>query len=110
MWSRQVGWLGSQMQKGMHEAHQPPPDVFTPGDARREMRLALDPWEGCRLEAIAHLPEALRTAMILFNLEGFSTEEIARLAGVRPPAIDSLLVRGRELVRDDLLECLRKLT
>jgi len=76
----------------------------------REMRLALDPWEGCRLEAIAHLPEALRTAMILFNLEGFSTEEIARLAGVRPPAIDSLLVRGRELVRDDLLECLRKLT
>ena len=74
------------------------------GYAGREIRLNDDPWDGQCPEAIAHLPAAYRSAMILSNLEGFSTEEIARLAGVRPHAIHSLLLRGRELVLEELLE------
>jgi hypothetical protein len=52
--------------------------------------------------AIMRLPAAFRSAMILSYLEGFSTREIADLAGVKPKAIDSLLKRGRELLKDEV--------
>ena len=120
MWSRHTGMLGVRSRKGTHGAEQPPSEMLDAGDAwrsptdrgtpARETRLNEDPWEGYCLEAIARLPAVYRSAMILSNLEGFSTDEIARLAGVGPPAIDSLLVRGREIVREELLDCLRKLT
>ena len=40
--------------------------------------------------------------MILSYLEGFSNREIADLAGVQPQAIESLLNRGRGLLREEL--------
>jgi len=54
-----------------------------------------------RLGAMAHLPAVFRSAMTLSYLERFSTTEIAHLAGVQPHAIESLLVRGRELMREE---------
>lgn len=53
-----------------------------------------------RRRSIPHLPAVFRTAMILSYLEGFSAEEIGRLAGVQPRAIESLLLRGRELMQE----------
>lgn len=53
-------------------------------------------------DAIAGLPEAFRSAMILSYLEGFSNSEIAGLAGVPPHDIDTLLERGREIIREEL--------
>jgi len=53
-------------------------------------------------DAIAGLPEVFRSAMILSFLEGFSNTEIAGLAGVPPHAIDTLLERGREIIREEL--------
>ena len=52
--------------------------------------------------AIASLPAVFRSAMILSYLEGFSYREIANLAGVQPHAIESLLNRGREFLREEL--------
>lgn len=54
------------------------------------------------LNAMASLPAVCRSAMILSYLEGFSTREIADLAGVRPQAIESLLGRGRGFIREEL--------
>jgi len=53
-------------------------------------------------EAFAALPAVYRSAMILSYLEGFSNDEIADLAGVQPYTIDSLLNRGRGLLRKEL--------
>jgi RNA polymerase sigma factor (sigma-70 family) len=51
--------------------------------------------------AIASLPTVFRSAMILSYLEGFSNKQIANLAGVQPHAIESLLNRGRALLREE---------
>ncbi len=53
-------------------------------------------------EAFAGLPPTFRSVMILSYLEGFSNVEIADLAGVQPLAVDSLLNRGREFLREEL--------
>ena len=53
-------------------------------------------------KAIAGLPSVYRSAMILSYLEGFTNDEIADLAKVRPQAVESLLNRGRELLREEL--------
>lgn len=56
---------------------------------------------------MASLPAVFRSAMILSYLEGFSNAEIAHLAGVEPHAIESLLVRGRELMQEEFIAHLR---
>jgi len=53
-------------------------------------------------EAFAGLPAVCRSAMILSYLEGFSNAEIADLAHVRPPAVESILHRGRTFIREEL--------
>lgn len=52
--------------------------------------------------AIAGLPAVVRPVMILSCLEGFSSGEIANLAGVQSYAVESLLKRGRTLLQDEL--------
>lgn len=53
-------------------------------------------------KAIATLPPVFRPAMILSYLEGFTNKEIAYLARVPAYAIESLLNRGRALIREEL--------
>jgi RNA polymerase sigma-70 factor, ECF subfamily len=49
--------------------------------------------------ALAELPADLRTAVVLRDLEGLSTDEAAAVAGVREAAFKSRLHRGRMQLR-----------
>ena len=55
----------------------------------------------------ASLPAACQFAIILSYLEGFSEEEIANLVSAQPHAIESLLNRSREMLREEYFEFLR---
>lgn len=50
-------------------------------------------------KALATLPAVQREAVVLFELDGFSIEEIAELARVTPSAVKSRLGRGRARLR-----------
>jgi len=58
----------------------------------RELRRALS-------RALAELPPVLRTAVVLRDVEGFSTQEAAEIAGVSQAAFKSRLHQARRLVR-----------
>ena len=49
--------------------------------------------------AIAELPPAQREALVLFEYENLSMEEIAEITGSEPGAIKARLFRGRESLR-----------
>jgi RNA polymerase sigma-70 factor (ECF subfamily) len=49
--------------------------------------------------ALAGLPAVQREAVVLFEIEGFSVEEIAALQQVSPSAVKSRLARGRARLR-----------
>jgi RNA polymerase sigma-70 factor (ECF subfamily) len=46
-------------------------------------------------QALSRLPEAERMALVLRDLEGLSTEEVARILGVRPVTIRSQVASAR---------------
>lgn len=50
-------------------------------------------------EGLAQLPEEWRTAVVLRDIEGLSTEEAAAIVGLRPAAFKSRLQRGRMQLR-----------
>lgn len=52
--------------------------------------------------AIAKLPENQRAAFILCHYENFSYAEAAKAIGVSVKAVESLLVRAKRCLRDDL--------
>ncbi len=62
---------------------------------RRQLQQAL-------ASAIAKLPENQRSAFILCHYENFSYAEAAKTIGVSVKAIESLLVRAKRSLRDDL--------
>lgn len=64
----------------------------------------------CIEEAIAALPDGLREAFLLRDVEGLSAEEAARRLGVSVPALKSRLHRARERLREALDQslCLRQ--
>lgn len=49
--------------------------------------------------ALASLPAEQREAIVLFEIESFSIEEIAAMQGASVPAVKSRLTRGRERLR-----------
>ena len=50
-------------------------------------------------QALAELPEEWRTAVVLRDIDGLTTEEAAAAVGVRPAAFKSRLHRGRMQLR-----------
>jgi RNA polymerase sigma-70 factor (ECF subfamily) len=50
-------------------------------------------------EALATLPAEQREAVVLFEIDGYSIEEIASMQRTSVPAVKSRLVRGRERLR-----------
>jgi RNA polymerase sigma factor (sigma-70 family) len=64
-------------------------DLAQPADERAEV------WD-----AVAHLPEKLRTAVHLYYAEGYSTEEIAALLGVPAATVRTRLRRARMKLKD----------
>lgn len=54
------------------------------------------------LKLIATLPPEFRSVMILSYMEGFSNQEIAKLAGIAPTMVESVLGRGRRFLQQEL--------
>jgi RNA polymerase sigma-70 factor (ECF subfamily) len=51
-------------------------------------------------EAVARLPEKLRTVVHLYYAEGYKTEEIAAMLGIPAATVRTRLRRGREKLKD----------
>lgn len=54
--------------------------------------------------AVASLPEELRTAIYLYYVEGYDTEEVASLTGCRPATVRTRLHRARKRLKQQLEE------
>lgn len=67
-------------------------------DHVRELAACLQPF-------IATLPEAYRTALILSEIDGLPQKEVARRLGVSYSGAKSRVQRGREKLRQSLLDC-----
>ena len=65
------------------------PDLARPGDGREEL------WD-----AVARLPEKLRTVVHLHYAEGYSTEEIAALLNIPAATVRTRLRRARLKLKD----------
>jgi RNA polymerase sigma-70 factor (ECF subfamily) len=50
--------------------------------------------------ALATLPPGEREAVVLHEMQGFSTEEIATMQGITPSSVRSRLTRGRQRLAD----------
>ena len=61
-----------------------------------------DAWEGAErmAQALATLPPAAREAIVLFELEGFTLDELAAMQNDSIPAVKSRLSRARRRLRD----------
>jgi len=59
-------------------------------------------------DSIDALPEAMRTVVIMKDVEGFSNEEIAQTMGLSVPAVKSRLHRGRFVLRNELADYFRR--
>lgn len=53
-------------------------------------------------EALMALPEKYRAVLVLHAVEGYKTEEIAKLIGKTPSAVKMRLSRGRKLLEESL--------
>lgn len=76
-----------------------PDDILLSEESRKILRDSID-----------SLPEAMRTVVILKDVEGLSNEEIAQTLGLSVPAVKSRLHRGRLMLRDMLAGYFRKFT
>ncbi|HWR67854.1 MAG TPA: sigma-70 family RNA polymerase sigma factor [Desulfomonilia bacterium] len=76
-----------------------PDDILLSEESRRILQGSID-----------SLPEAMRTVVIMKDVEGFSNEEIAQTMSLSVPAVKSRLHRGRLILRDVLAEYFRKYT
>jgi RNA polymerase sigma-70 factor (ECF subfamily) len=72
--------------------------IADPGRGPEELAVAAD--EGRRVsEALAHLPQPFREAVILRDIEGLAYDEIAEVLQVRVGTVRSRIARGREQLR-----------
>jgi RNA polymerase sigma-70 factor (ECF subfamily) len=61
-------------------------------------------------QAIDRLPESYRTVLLLREIEGLDTEEVARLLEITPNAVKVRLHRARQAIRGQLDPSLRRRT
>jgi RNA polymerase sigma-70 factor (ECF subfamily) len=74
------------------------------GGARPDEQLAAEEERRRVWRALRHLPLEFRTAVVLFDLEGHSYDEVAAIEGVPVGTVKSRLARGREQLRRLLSE------
>ena len=84
---RRSAWFQRRAPLGDWAAAPPVPEGYT------------DLWN-----AVASLPEELRTAIYLYYVEGYGTEEIASLTGCRPTTVRTRLHRARKRLKHQLEE------
>lgn len=53
-------------------------------------------------QALTELPDPFRTAVVLSDLEGLNTQEIAEIMGCPPNTVKTRLFRGRRMLREML--------
>ncbi len=70
-----------------------------------ENLLVRDEMESVVFKAVEALPEDLRTAIMLRELEGFSYEEIAQVMGCPVGTIRSRIFRAREAIEQRVKQC-----
>jgi RNA polymerase sigma-70 factor, ECF subfamily len=76
-----------------------------PVDAHVEVAVpAVDELQASTVAALARVPAAQRTALVLRHVDGFSVPEAAALLGRSVEAVESLLARGRVSLRRAYLE------
>ncbi|WP_446665605.1 RNA polymerase subunit sigma-70 [Flexivirga sp. B27] len=85
--STEISWLGPYVGEAPHGATSPA--------ARYEQREAV---ELAFVAALQHLPGNQRAALLLFDVLGFSAEEIATMMDTTTPAVNSTLQRARATV------------
>lgn len=93
---KRAGFVRSPWQKkGEQEQHLELPDFVHPGVLleRQESSQAL-------FKAIAQLPENQKSAFVLAKIEQLSYVEIAQILNLSVPAVESLLVRARQKLRE----------
>lgn len=78
---------------------QPLPDSNTPTPSHQMLRAEL---EQKVAEAVGALPENQRTAILLYQQQQMSYEEIAQVMGCSLVAVKSLIFRGRETLKQRL--------
>ncbi|MDP2875484.1 MAG: RNA polymerase sigma factor SigZ [Holophaga sp.] len=61
--------------------------------------------ESCLRPMIEALPEKVRAALVLADLEGVKQREVAERLGISLPAVKSRVLRGRLLVRRMIEDC-----
>ncbi|HON37813.1 MAG: RNA polymerase sigma factor [Desulfomonilia bacterium] len=76
-----------------------PDDVLLSEESKEVLRRSID-----------SLPEAMRTVVVLKDVEGLKNEEIAETLGISVPAVKSRLHRGRLILRQLLSEYFSKYT
>ncbi len=76
-----------------------PDDVLLSEESKEVLRKSID-----------SLPEAMRTVVVLKDVEGLKNEEIAETLGISVPAVKSRLHRGRLILRKLLSEYFSKYT
>lgn len=59
----------------------------------------------CLRPMIDALPERIRAALVLADLEGLRQREVAERLGVSLPAVKSRVLRGRHMIRGMIEEC-----
>lgn len=76
-----------------------PDDVLLSEESKEVLKRSID-----------SLPEAMRTVVIMKDMEGLKNEEIAEALGISVPAVKSRLHRGRLTLRDQLSDYFSKYT
>ncbi|WP_080799882.1 RNA polymerase sigma factor [Arabiibacter massiliensis] len=70
--------------------------------AEQARAAAPEPFRSDVWEVVGTLPEHLRAAVHLFYVEGYSTDEIARIVGCQPATVRTRLHRAREQLRTSM--------
>lgn len=76
----------------------------TPSDQLELLAGEAPPPDIALSDALARLPEKLRTPILLHYMEGFSVEEVGKALGVPMTTVRSRLYRGRNALREELEE------
>ena len=80
-----------------------PPAIEVEDRARAADDLLIDAWIGDRLRrALQHLPRSYRAIVVLREIEGLSTKEVASLTGISEANVKTRLHRARTLLRKEL--------
>ncbi len=80
------------------------PHIVQPWPENPEKAVDMAELRAVMEEAIRTLPESLRVAFVLRDIEGLSTQEAAEVLGISPGALKVRLHRARLLLRERLAE------